>query len=54
MRFIFLVAFATAEYSDGNEHDLVNALRKGEAFIPDLSLVAETDGKMESLLMRST
>lgn len=27
-------AFDSAEHSDGNEQDLVNALRKGEAFIP--------------------
>ena len=25
-------AFASAEHSDGNEHDLVNALREGESF----------------------
>lgn len=39
-------AFASAEHSDGNEQDLVNALRKSEAFIPELSLVAEADGKI--------
>ena len=44
-------AFDSAEHSDGNEHDLVNALRKGEAFIPDLSLVAETDGKIVGHIM---
>ncbi|OUP84133.1 GNAT family N-acetyltransferase [Lachnoclostridium sp. An169] len=37
-------AFATAEHADGNEQDLVAALRKGESFIPELSLVAEKDG----------
>lgn len=36
-------AFASAEHADGNEQDLVAALRKGEAFIPELSLVAETE-----------
>lgn len=39
-------AFESAERSDGNEHDLVKALRKGTAFIPELSLVAEMDGKI--------
>ena len=39
-------AFAEAEHSDGQEQDLVEALRKGEHFIPTLSLVAEEDGKM--------
>ena len=45
------IAFGSAEHSDGNEQDLVNALRKGEAFIPDLSLVAEVDGKIVGHIM---
>lgn len=39
-------AFATAEHADGNEQDLVVALRNGEGFIPALSLVAEIDGEI--------
>ncbi|WP_295761389.1 GNAT family N-acetyltransferase [uncultured Oscillibacter sp.] len=39
-------AFSQAEHSDGTEQDLVDALRAGDAFIPDLSLVAEMDGKI--------
>lgn len=39
-------AFATAEHADGNEQDLVVALRQGNSFIPELSLVAEIDKKL--------
>ena len=44
-------AFESAEHADGNEQDLVNALRKGDAFIPELSLVAEVDGKIVGHIM---
>lgn len=40
------LAFETAEHSDGNEHDLANALRQSDAFVPELSLVAEIDGEI--------
>lgn len=39
-------AFAHAEHSDGNEQDLVSALRESEAFIPELSLVAVEDNRI--------
>lgn len=39
-------SFATAEHCDGNEQDLVAALRESNAFVPELSLVAEIDGKL--------
>ena len=39
-------AFASAEQSDGNEQDLVVALRKSGSFIPELSLVAVEDGRV--------
>ena len=36
-------AFKGAEYTDGNEQNLVEALRRGRAFVPELSLVAEVE-----------
>lgn len=44
-------AFATAEHSDGNEQDLIVKLRKSDNFIPELSLVAEKDGKVVGHIM---
>ena len=39
-------AFSCAQHTDGNEHNLVDALRSSKAFIPELSLVAEINGKI--------
>ena len=44
-------AFKDAEYSDHKEHLLIDKLRKSEAFIPELSLVAELDGKIVGHIM---
>ncbi len=44
-------AFETAEHSDGTEQDLVVALRGSDGFIPQLSLVAEDDGKIIGHIM---
>lgn len=43
---VIKTAFSTAEHSDGNEQNLVEALRKSDAFIPELSLVAEENGEI--------
>jgi len=39
-------AFKTEQFSDHKEQFLVERLRKSNAFIPELSLVAEIDGKI--------
>lgn len=39
-------AFAATEHSDGNEQDLVEALRCSPSFLPELSLVAVEEGKI--------
>lgn len=46
-------AFETAEHSDGNEQDLVNALRESGAFVPELSLVAKIGGSLAGHIMFS-
>ncbi|WKK67082.1 GNAT family N-acetyltransferase [Lutimonas zeaxanthinifaciens] len=39
-------AFRSEQYSDHKEQFLVERLRKSDAFIPELSLVAEVEGKI--------
>ena len=48
---VIKTAFETAEHSDGNEHDLVLALRKSNNFIPKLSLVAIEDNKIVGYIL---
>lgn len=44
-------AFNCVEHADGNEQDLVNALREGHAYIPELSLVAIENEKIIGHIM---
>ena len=46
-------AFEYAEYTDHKEQFLVDRLRKSNAFIPELSLVAEIDGVIVGHIMFS-
>lgn len=45
------IAFETAEHSDGNEQDLVVALRNSSSYIPELSLVAIQDNKIVGYIL---
>ena len=44
-------AFASAEHADGDEHNLVQRLRKSDAFVPELALVAEINGRIVGHIM---
>lgn len=44
-------AFAASQHADGREQDLVEALRKGSAYLPELALVAEEDGLLAGHIM---
>ncbi|MEG0250305.1 MAG: N-acetyltransferase [Peptostreptococcus sp.] len=46
-------AFESAKHSDGNEQDLVDSLRNGNGFIPELSLVAKINGMLVGHIMFS-
>ncbi|MFD1410503.1 GNAT family N-acetyltransferase [Lapidilactobacillus gannanensis] len=48
---VVTTAFASAEYSDGHEQELVAALRTSAAFIPELSLVAEIDQQIVGYIL---
>lgn len=48
---VIKTAFETAEHSDGNEQDLVVALRKSNNFIPELSLVAIDNNKIVGYIL---
>lgn len=44
-------AFENEVYSDHSEHFLVERLRQSEAFVPDLSMVAELDGRVVGYIL---
>lgn len=48
---VIKTAFETAEHCDGNEQDLVVALRDSDNFIPELSLVAVQNDKIVGYIL---
>lgn len=53
IRSIVKTAFAGAEHSDGDEHNLIDRLRRSDEYIPELSLIAEVNGKIVGYAMFS-
>lgn len=53
IRTVVKTAFAAAEHTDGDEHNLVDRLRCTEEYIPELSFVAEIKGKIVGYAMFS-
>ena len=53
IRTVVKTAFAGAEHTDGDEHNLVDRLRCTKEYIPELSFVAETNGKIVGYAMFS-
>lgn len=45
------LAFQNEPHSDGDEQDLVEKLRTGDSYIPELSLVAECNGEIVGHIM---
>lgn len=53
IRTVVKTAFAAAEHTDGDEHNLVDRLRCTEEYIPELSFVAKIKGKIVGYAMFS-
>ena len=53
IRSVVKTAFAGAEHTDGDEHNLVDRLRCTDEYISELSLVAEVNGKIVGYAMFS-
>lgn len=53
IRSVVKTAFAEAEHTDGDEHNLVDRLRCTGEYIPELSFVAEVNGRIVGYAMFS-
>lgn len=53
IRSIVKTAFAGAEHSDGDEHNLIGRLRCSDEYIPEHSFIAEINGKIVGYAMFS-
>lgn len=53
IRHVVRDAFAKAEHTDGDEHNLVERLRQTDEYIPELSLVAEVNDEIVGYVMFS-
>lgn len=53
IRSLVKAAFAKAEHTDGDEHNLIERLRKSGDYIPALSMVAEINGEIAGHIMFS-
>lgn len=53
IRAVVKSAFAGAQHTDGDEHNLVDRLRCAEEYIPELSFVAEINGRIVGYAMFS-
>ena len=53
IRAVVKTAFAGAEHTDGDEHNLVDRLRCTEEYLPELSFVAEVKGEIVGYAMFS-
>lgn len=53
IRLVVKTAFAGAEHTDGDEHNLIDRLRDTDEYIPELSLIAEVNGRIVGYAMFS-
>ena len=53
VRSVVKMAFAVAEHTDGDEHNLIDRLRSTDEYIPELSFIAEVNNRIVGYAMFS-